>query len=58
MVEGRSVLGVSWQLFVLVVVVEYGSSLEWFGGWWMAERVRLNHGFVCHVLVGLGGSRC
>ena len=37
---------VSWRVFVLVVVVEYGSNLEWFGGCWMAGRVRWYHGYV------------
>ena len=57
-VEVRDVLGVSWQLFVLVVVVGYGSSREWFGGWWVSVKVQVYHGCVWCVLLGWGGSRC
>ena len=54
----RDVLGVSWQWFVLVVVVGYGSSRGWFGGWWVSVRVQVYLGCVWCVLLGLGGSRC
>ena len=57
-VEVRGVLGVSWWWFALVVVVGYGSSREWFGGWWVSVMVQVYHGCVWCVLLGWGGSRC